>query len=155
MTTGVQPMSTLWQPTATHYRAHTWCARLLYQGQVLILHYCGIATFSMAPEDHLATATRQLCLLPKTWPRSPARPLSSAATRTCDRRYGQAVGVLLPNLHPFMFSHEEPFPPEFGRARGRAYRRSPELGSPLAILDRPEASLARDHRNLRKPLHQY
>ena len=32
-------MSTLWQPTATpHYRAHTWCAHLLLQGQVLILH---------------------------------------------------------------------------------------------------------------------
>ena len=27
----------LYPSTATHYRAHTWCARLLYQGQGLIL----------------------------------------------------------------------------------------------------------------------
>ena len=52
MTTGVQPMSTLWQPTATHYRAHTWCARLLYQGQVLLLQYLGACKVDLLVHAH-------------------------------------------------------------------------------------------------------
>lgn len=38
--------------------------------------YCGTA-FTMAPEDHLATAILQRCILPKGRARSPAPPLAS------------------------------------------------------------------------------